>query len=229
MGSGGKREGAGRPTKGKNQRKAVTVSIELPALAALRQEARFSRLSLADVFNQRLKTSLETSPPEILSASYSEILNLSYQLDQEIKAATDENLKRLPPVPSVEKLRKSLSRMCQRQNVDRHSKAVQYWRKHYREDKRFRRMMDQIGRLLHKDLVTLIFDAVLPIKTHQEALALTCLEYDHFRIVIGRLLKGERDLKKAMSGFEETYRDAVKLMLKQEGRFTEYFYLSEDD
>ena len=229
MSRGGKRSGAGRPIKGKDQRKPVTVSIELPVLEALRQEARLSKLSLADVFNQRLKTSLEMSPPEALSDSYSEILNLSDKLNEELNAPTDENLNPLPPAPSLDDLRKSLSRMCQRQNVDRHSKAVQYWRKHYREDKHFRRMMDQIGRLLHKDLVTLIFVFFLPIKIHQEAQALTCLEYDQFRIAIGRLLQGERDLKKAMSGFEETYRDAVKLMLKQEGRFAEYFYLSEDD
>jgi len=229
MTSGGKRPGAGRPTKGKDQRKAVTVSIELPLLEALRQEAKLSKLSLADVFNQRLKKSLASSPPETVNDGYSEILRLSDELNQELNAATDENLNPLPAVPSLEAIRESLFQMCQRQYVDRHSKAVQYWRKHYREDKHFRRTMDKMGRLLHKDLVTLIFDAVLPINTHEEALALTCLEDDQLKIAVYRLLNGEQDLKVVMSGFEETYRDAVKQMLNQAGKFAEYFYLSEPD
>ena len=231
MSSGGKRSGAGRPTKGDLPRKAVTVSIELPLLKALRQQAEVLNVSLADVFNLRLKESMQKQPKpdETTNSAYTELIRLSDEFEQKLNAPLDEDLNELPPVPTYQELEAGIQEMRRtRIEVNRSKAEIQYWRKRYRQDRSFKSAMNQLGRHTHAEFPNVIMDNVTPVKLHREALALACLEPDQQKLVAFRLLNREKDLKKAVAGFVESFREAAKAIDRQEGSLIPAYYFSSE-
>lgn len=235
MTRGGKREGAGRPTKDGIPRKKLTLALRTDLLAQLTGQAEALGISLADHVNHLLATQLQpTAPAARLTKTRPQIENSIPNLKFTVQADQiheedpglydrllkqvddfDRDLAALPledakseKIPTYKELA-SLLQGWTSGYINRRSQQVQYWRKHYRQDGAFRKAMDHLGAWTHEHFRDLLLDNRLPLATHDEALALSVLPAKALKITAVRLLKGERDLKRALKGYEETFRQAV--------------------
>lgn len=240
MTRGGKRKGAGRPTKDGISRKKLTLALRTDLLAQLIGQAQALGISLADHVNQLLAAqlqpaasaakpgkalpTLEKSLPTHKPATpakpsqaadltlFDRLLKQVDDLDRELARPLEEEESERVPTP---KELQSLLQGWDGNYINRRSQPVQYWRKHYRQDPAFRKAMDHLAAWIHADFRELLLDNRLPIGTHDEALALSVLPAKALKLTAARLLKGERDLKQALKGFEETFRQAVTHQRRQ--------------
>lgn len=140
-------------------------------------------------------------------AVYDQLLKQVDDFDRELEALPLDD-DEAPAVPTSKELEVQL-RAWTSIHINRHSKEVQYWRKQYRQDKAFRKAMDHLAAWTHERFRDLVLDNRLPLASHDEALALSLLPAKALKITAVRLLQGERDLKQALKGYEETFRQAV--------------------
>lgn len=234
MTRGGKRDGAGRPTKDGIPRKKLTLALRTDLLAQLIGQSQALGMSLADHVNQMLAAQLQPSAsaaepvkaqvsfeksipnqkpaaPAVQSQKvdptlYDRLLKQVDDLDRELALPLDDDESEKVPTP---KELQSLLQGWTGNYINRRSQPIQYWRKHYRQDGAFRKAMDHLAAWTHADFRDLLLDNRLPIGTHDEALALSVLPAKALKLTAARLLKGERDLKRALKGYEESFRQAV--------------------
>lgn len=245
MTRGGKRDGAGRPTKDGIPRKRVTVALREDLLAELVRQAEALGISLADHINHLLVAQLQLSSPAEVQVE----TNIAQtpaplagqgddlaMLDQMLKQVDDidRELATMPldadeaeAVPTCKELEILLRRWTSI-HINRRSNEIQYWRKHYRQDKSFREAMDHLAAWTHERFRDLLLDNRLPLATHDEALALSVLPAKVLKITAARLLKGERDLKQALRGYEEAFRQVVTQRSREKDPSHSAYYFSSE-
>lgn len=79
--AGGRREGAGRPRKGKFKRIRTTVSIESETLSKLKYEASERKLSMGDVINEYLIAATAHLEAPTAQPDYDKMLDILEQLE----------------------------------------------------------------------------------------------------------------------------------------------------
>lgn len=128
-------------------------------------------------------------------------------------------------IPTYEELKDKIDDyIAQREPAKRGSKAVQYWRKRFRSDKAFRTAIYHLGKQTHKDFSQLILDNFTPFQQHCEAVALSTLDSKQQKIIVGRILGGEKDLQQAVSGYEDLFRQSAATHSAQDDALKNYYY-----
>lgn len=258
MTRGGKRDGAGRPTKDGIPRKKLTLALRTDLLAQMTGQAEALGISLADHINHLLAAQLQqtvpaarqkppvpaqdkarrpASPKIAVSASaellpFDQLLQQLDEFDRELTAPLDDeqpDTQAAEPVPSYQELQ-SLVRNWQfnRYPVNRRSQQVQYWRKAYRKDKAFRMAVDHIAAKAPNGILDLLLDGLFPLGSHKEVLGLADLPADTLKCALVRMLKGERDLKQALGSAAETFRQAVTVHARQKDPLFTTYYFFEE-
>lgn len=235
MTRGGKRKGAGRKAQIGIHRRRLTVALREDLLSEIIHQAEALKISLNDHLNHMLAAQLQSSvfAPDQTGdkeqiekstkyqtiplpfeenqggdlAVYDQLLKQVDDFDRELEVLPLDD-EEAPAVPTSKELEVQL-RAWTSIHINRHSKEVQYWRKQYRQDTAFRKAMDHLAAWTHERFRDLVLDNRLPLATHDEALALSLLPAKALKITAARLLQGERDLKRALKGYEETFRQAV--------------------
>lgn len=235
---GGKRKGAGRPAQSGIPRRRLTVALREDLLVEMTQQAEGLKISLNDHLNDLLAAQLKLSvlalgqanaEGQIEKSSKYQTLPLPFEENQRVDLTVyDQLLKQVDDLdrelaslpleeelpPTYQELEQQLWRWSS-QYVNRHAKEIQYWRKHYRQDKAFWEAMDRLASRTHTRFRELLMDNRLPISSHEEALALAELPAKTLKVVASRMLKGEKDLKQALKGHEEKFRQAVTQFRRQ--------------
>lgn len=213
MTRGGKRDGAGRPTKDGISRKRVTVALREDLLTALLEQAKYKDISLADQINHLLADQLQLLdlPTGQVKAPAEQNQVVKNKEPNPVAIPLEED--KTETVPTYQELEKQL-RNWGNNNINRHSNVIQYWRKRYRKDKTFREAMDRLAARTHEQFRNLLLDNRLPLAMHEEALALSELPPKLLKLTASRLLKGEKNLKLAVQGFEELFREAATRYLE---------------
>lgn len=254
MARGGKRKGAGRPAPSGIPRRRLTVALREDLLSEITQQAEGLKISFNNHLNDLLAAQLKSfvlapdqidAVGQIEKSSKYQTLPLPFEENQGVDLAVydqllkqvdalDRELAVLPPdedeaesPPTYQELEQQL--WCwSSQSVNRHAKEIQYWRKHYRQDKAFWEAMDRLASRTHTRFRELLMDNRLPITFHEEALALAELPAKTLKIVASRMLKGEKDLKQALKGHEEKFRQmATRHMRKANPLSSAYVFVSE--
>lgn len=254
MTRGGKRKGAGRKAQSGIHRRRLTVALREDLLVEITHQAEGLKISLNDHLNDLLAAQLQLSVlapgqanagGQVEKSTKYQTLPLPFEENQGVDLAVydqllkqvddlDRELAVLPPdedetesPPTYQELEQQLWRWSS-QYVNRHSKEIQYWRKHYRQEKDFWEAMDRLASRTHARFRELLMDNRLPISSHEEALALAELPANQLKIVASRMLKGEKDLKKALKGYEEKFRQtATRHKRKANPLSSAYVFVSE--
>lgn len=232
MSRGGKREGAGRPTKDGIGRKRLTVALREDILAELARQAEALDCSISDRVNILLAQQLTgATVPAIRPADKAAAVQRESgkapgkPFGPDRRPATDE----AEPVPSYRELDELVKKWLYRApSVNRRSQQIQYWRKAYRKDKAFRDALDRLAGRVHPGLKDLLLDNHLPLSSHKEVLALADLPADTLKLTIARLLRGTRSLKNALGAAAETFRQIATAQARQSDKlFTNYYFFEE--
>ena len=256
MSRGGKRDGAGRPTKDGIARKRLTVAIREDLLAELMRQAEAQGCSLSDRVNTLLASQLREQPasrptqakpsarkPAPVAAAtppapaapaatgdaafYDQLMSQVDAFDREL-ATMELDDEPADPVPTYQQLSKLVrSWQNQRPAVNRRTQAVQYWRKAYRQDKAFRQALDRIVSRAPEGLRDLVLDGHFPLSSHKEVLALADLPADTLKRTLARMLEGQ-GLKQALGTEAEAFRQiAEEHARKLDALFTRYYFFEE--
>lgn len=256
MSRGGKRDGAGRPTKDGIARKRLTVAIREDLLAELTRQAEAQGCSLSDRVNTLLASQLREQPanrpaqakpssrkPATVAASaptvaaapaatddaafYDQLMSQVDAFDRELTAMQLDD-EQAEPVPTYQQLSKLVRRwQNNRSTVNRRTQAVQYWRKAYRQDKAFRKAVDRIISLNPDGLRDLILDGQFSLSSHKEVLALAELPSDTLKRTLARMLEGQA-LKQALGTEAEAFRQlATNHGRQKDSLFSRYYFFEE--
>lgn len=236
MSRGGKRQGAGRPTKDGIARKRQTVVLREDLLAELTRQATELGCSLSDRVNALLAEQLtakaqQTPTPAPNPAGKSPAAVHKQQPPQLAKPAPTPGpaVEESEPIPSYRELDELVRKWQLRQGyINRRSQKIQYWRKAYRQDKGFRTALNKLATLTHSGIRELLLDDLLPIGSHKEVLALAELPRAVVKLTIVRFLRGEGSLKRALGTEAETFRQLIIGQVSQTDPLYRRYYFFEE-
>ncbi|MDZ4056189.1 MAG: hypothetical protein U1D69_04350 [Polynucleobacter sp.] len=232
MSSGGRRKGAGRPTKDGIGRKRLTVALREDLLAELTHQAEALKCSLSDRVNALLaeqfveRNAPVSNPLNKAAAARMELKQAPENPSGSVRPVGDEETESVPSYRELDELVKKW--LYRASSVNRRSQQIQYWRKAYRKDKAFRDALDTLAGKVHSGLKDLLLDNHLPLSSHKEVLALAELPADTLKLTIARLLRGTQSLKNALGAAAETFRQIAAAQARRSDKlYTSYYFFEE--